>query len=396
MSIVYTINHTGLQTHPENTTAAAWVHATRNFVDGYAGIMSAQPSISRSSCHSCSSTSTKRDVEHFTNLSPSTDSHSSDPKRIVRYKDTPPRPGVTMSMSKDRKGNHIITYYKGTPFYSDKGDEITQVCTTESRRTGCSSGSCSRPSTSQSRSQSSIVQPTIVTPVPSYGTTATPSADTIRSFPVIDKLSPICENISVVIIGDPVNALAIRNSLHATYNNFENVDILPKNFNLDIKMMNNYEDLHIHILGYQSCDVIIAHNQWIDGALTLCRGIGYNGSMLLIGGATFGVIDSTITIPPTISSVILTHGFGDGPIISKDDFQTLVGDIRAWPYINDYDTVDEMGSLTGPSPSNRDYSAPYMLELVRALRLSHLDVDWENVLQRRFELDSNVVLNVWE
>jgi hypothetical protein len=376
MSYDYMLGRDGL-THPTDTLAAAWDNATRAVTSGYGVVglgydgnaivtlrsLGPRPidiPFSRQAHRSCGSCRTQK-PEKFVNISPPGPNSCS--TGGCRKKDTP-RDGVVVDT--DSNGNYTATYYTdGLP--QKFNDQFTST-------TPCTTGACDLP-----------INMTQVTPQ-----TVPPQI----SKPSLDKLSPDYNQISVLIVGDFGHSIRIKSGLHAAYNRFPGTTHLPENFALNVKSVSNDYYLREHILGNEKCDVIIV-SQLLNETLEICKETGYNGSLLLIGGATCDMIDQNITIPESISSVVLTHGFVNGAIISESDYHALVGSVPSWVYVNDRDDLSSIESLIGMPYENRDYESPYIIEIVRALKLGHLGIDWRELLITRLGPDSNLVQNVW-
>jgi hypothetical protein len=139
---------------------------------------------------------------------------------------------------------------------------------------------------------------------------------------------------------------------------------------------------------------IISHGSYSNHVLKSLKEHECTASLILIGGASRGVL--TERIPVSTSGVILTHGSGDeGPdnqLISKTSYDGLVGSTPSWVYANTRDTLKYPESLIQDR-------APYILDLVTALfELNSPGYDFVTALSDKFEFqyaDRSVILYPW-
>lgn len=398
-----------LRSHPEGTTGAAWMAAEaavtggRRFV-GYSNdsiVTSPLPSPipgmgmggyggARRHCGSCKDSSSD-DQTMFVSLDAPSQCGSSARavKRFVRYSDNPPSPGVTESLRDHSDGSFTVTYYPGSLGYKPDQTPATTSSAGNSNppsaRSACSGGSCARSPAVPVRPPVVPVRPPIVPVHPPVVPVAAP----------ISKKSTGPKDVAILIFGTNAMATSVSAALVAgAYNNFSGVDRpLVEDLNLDIQYTDDIDELRTFIRSTSKCDIIITYGTDVNKIIPVCHETGYDGSLLLIGGATAGVLDADKSIPSTVTSVITTHGFGDGAaIVSKEDHAAMTG-TNSWVYVNDHDSLASPASLIDLRRVNRDHPHPYLLELVRALKFSHSGLDWKNVLETKLYWDNRNVVN---
>jgi hypothetical protein len=236
-----------------------------------------------------------------------------------------------------------------------------------------------------------VIPPTIFGKVPQ----GLPSFSTAKKVKKAKKAVRELGDIHVLIYAPHADAVVITDILrNGYYNVFERDTPLKENFNIMIQHIDNDVDLNRELRTDKAYDLIIVHGGNCNDVLRAASATDYDGSLLLIAGATAGVLDADVKVPPKCS-VILTHGFGAGEaIVSRADYVQIVGAASSWLYTNIADSVRNTSSLIGPyargAMINREFEHPYLLEMVRALKLGDM-----TKLEDKLSQDSYIELNPW-
>jgi hypothetical protein len=367
-------------------------------------------------CSSPKSDNAKSDkCTKYTSLAPPSDSDNycnSNPREsqekgsglIMNH--TPRGDGVLMTVEYVN-GRKVTTCYPGAPLYKrsdSSGAYGSSSSSPSSSSSSCAGGACSRPQpvyTAPVYTAPVPVAPVPVAPVPVAPVHAMPVSTDIK--PSKSKNSSQ-KNITIYVLGQkpgkPGNrdGEMVKDSLTGC-NNFSGVDSwLFEQFNIRIIATDDHELVKQSIEAGNKIDILIGLNDRCNDLLKVCEQTGYDGSLLLIGGATEGVIRTDRNIPKTVKSSILTHGFGNGCVISEDDFKSIVGTTDSFIYVNERDGKIP-SSLFNPRQVNRSNPHPYAMELIRALKFSHDPTkDWANIkliLVNKFGYDDDVTANPW-
>jgi hypothetical protein len=385
--------------HPAGTTAAGAVLARQNVLDGRVPLGFSNGGSGSGGC--CSS----RSKTEYTSLAPpsgcgSTASDSgSKSTRVMCH--TPRDDDVTESVQVI-DGVRVMTCYPGSPFYKPDPSKppipakSTSASSSARSSGGCAGGSCRR----RAAPTPPVSRPPARSVPPPPATSATPASAVGGAVPPSNSKNVSPALICVCVLGGRREVRAVRGAMRYSFNNFSGADpSVFKLFRIDVAATDDPDLLRQALKRGEKIDVLVARNDRCNDLLEVCAQTGYNGSLLLIGGATAGVIRADLTVPKNVASVILTHGFGAGPIISEDDFNSIVDGTDAWIYANEHDDGSP-SSILNPHQVNRACPYPYALELVRALKFSHDAArDWNDIkllLINKLGYDNlNVAIDPW-
>lgn len=117
-------------------------------------------------------------------------------------------------------------------------------------------------------------------------------------------------------------------------------------FNFDVHYASSAISL-VRILNSMKVDIIVAHGTGCNVLLGIGAMNKYAGKLVLIGGATYGVIRDDLCIPQGVKSVLLTHHDArKTPMVNEEeDLPQLCNGVSAIIYVNDVDKLDHPLSL---------------------------------------------------
>lgn len=307
-------------------------------------------------------------------------------KSIVdEFSDVPPKPGVKSSIR--RVGDvTVVTYYPGSDAYDQKfGKTKSESTSTSTPTSSCAKGSCSRPSAPLPR------------PAPVLAPAPTPAPAPIAPIRRTSHRFSDRKIVSVILYGDDAERDELYRALGQDVNFFGNHWDYPEMNLLNYKVdeIKDANVLEKHLQKEVPYNVIISCGQKSNDVLEICERTNYDGSLILLGGATSGVIRSDLQIPSTVKSAVITHGQRSRSLLmSADDIKDLVNNVPTFVYVNESDNENSQ-SLTSLVRINRVKPNSYLKELVRELKLSQLEKDFAAILAYNFGFDRYVKLGPW-